>query len=69
MTQPELICFLPGVCGKWVDYLVYGLMLVVRNLCNDGLIGAGPLLRHIRLAETILEQPGVPPVITRMLVY
>ena len=29
MTQPELICFLPGVCGKWVDYLVYGLMLVV----------------------------------------
>ena len=52
--------------GKCTSH--FGFSLVVRNLCNDGSIGTGPLLGHTGLAETIPEQPGVPPVITRMLV-
>ena len=38
-------------------------------LRNDGLIGAGPFLGHAGLRETIPEQSGIPPVISRMLVY
>ena len=45
------------------------LYLVVRNLCNDGLIGTGPFSGHTGLMETIAEQSGIPPVISRMLVY
>ena len=37
-----------------------GFSLVVRILCNDGLIGTGHLLGHTGFAETIPEQPGVP---------
>ena len=43
--------------------------LVVRNLCNDRLIGTGPFPGHTGLMETIAEQSGIPPVISRMLVY
>ena len=43
--------------------------LVVRNLCNDGLIGTGPFPGHTGLMETIAEQSGISPVISRMLVY
>ena len=43
--------------------------LVVRNLCNDGLIGTGPFPGHTGFMETIAEQSGIPPVISRMLVY
>ena len=38
-------------------------------LGNDGLIGTGPFLGHAGLRETIPEQSGIPPVISRMLVY
>ena len=44
-------------------------VLVVRNLCNDGLIGTGPFSGHTGLMETIAEQSGIPPIISRMLVY
>ncbi len=43
--------------------------LVVGNLCNDGLIGTGPFVGDAGLRETIPEQSGIPPVISRMLVY
>ena len=43
--------------------------LVVRNLCNDRLIGTGPFPGHTGLIETIAEQSGIPSVISRMLVY
>ena len=43
--------------------------LVVRNLCNDGLIGTRPFFGHTGLMETIAEQSGIPPIISRMLVY
>ena len=58
--------------------LIYG---KPRPLCTTGLsiplltplelrkVQTGPLLGHTGLAETIPQQPGVPPVITRMLVY
>ena len=43
--------------------------LVVRNLCNDGLIGTGPFPGRTGLMETIAEQSGFPPVISKMLDY
>ena len=48
---------------------LYILDLVFRTLCNDGLIGTGPFSGHTGLMETIAEQSGIPPVISRMLVY
>ena len=36
-------------------------VLVVRNLCNDGLIGTGPFPGHTGLMETIAEQSGFHP--------
>ena len=38
-------------------------------LRDDGLIGAGPFLGHAGLRETIPEQSGITPVISRILVY
>ena len=46
-----------------------GFSLVVRNLCNDGAIGTEPLSGHTWLTETMAEQSGISPVISRMLVY
>ena len=43
--------------------------LVVRNLCNDESIGTEPLPGHTWLTETMAEQSGISPVISRMLVY
>ena len=43
--------------------------LVVRNLCNDGSIGTELLPGHTWLTETMAEQSGISPVISRMLVY
>ena len=34
--------------------------LVVRNLCNDGLIGTGHFRGYTGLMETIDEQSGIP---------
>ena len=46
-----------------------GTILVVRNLCNDELIGTGSLTGHTGLTQTIAGQSVIPPVISRMLVY
>ena len=46
-----------------------GFSLVVRNLCNDGSIGTEPLPGHTWVTETMAEQSGISPVISRMLVY
>ena len=43
--------------------------LVIRNLCNDELIGTGAFPRHTGLVETTAGQSGFPPVISKMLVY
>ena len=43
--------------------------LVVRNLCNDGLIGTGSLTGHTGLTQTIAGQSVIPPVISRLLGY
>ena len=45
------------------------MILVVRNLCNDGLIDTVPFSGRTDLMETIAEQSGIPPIISRMLVY
>ena len=60
---------------RWIDEAVNATRskalrsLVVRNLCNDRLIGTGPFPGHTGLIETIAEQSGIPSVISRMLVY
>ena len=53
--------------GKCTSHLGFG--LVLRNHCNDGLIGMGPLPGLTWFTETMAKQPGVSPVISRMLVY
>ena len=55
--------------ARVLDLLEASRNLVVRNLCNDGLIGTGPFSGHTGLKETIAEQSDIPPVISRMLAY
>ena len=55
-NQPDIDFFVPSA-------------LVVRNHCNDGLIGTGPLPGQNWLTESMAKQSGVSPVISKMLVY
>ena len=64
LENDQLRPLTPTICAFHL-----GFSLVVRNLCNDGSIGTEPLPGHTWLTETMAEQSGISPVISRMLVY